>query len=150
MKVRCLLVHVQNRTHDVLLAMLFLCPFNRLPAPLHQPVLLDDLCHTLDRSTQAYLDAAYLIFPDFAIVFIAVGILLMTDSIKPFLDGCAPAYLPCFLYKLLVMFGKITALDVVRHMFRTVRLLPLDMGRVGYLWTIAFRVMTNCVVAHIF
>lgn len=35
-------------------------------------------------------------------------------------------------------------------MFRSVRLLPLDMGRVGHRWTVAFRVMTDCIVAHIF
>lgn len=74
----------------------------------------------------------------------------MTDSIKSFLDGCAAANLPGFLYKLLVMSGKVSALDVVRHMLRSVRLLPLDMGGVGHRWTVAFLIMADCIVAHIF
>ena len=96
------------------------------------------------------LDAAYLTLPDLALVFIAVGILLMTDSIKPVLDGCAATYLPGFLYELFVMLGKVAALDVVRHMLPAVRLLPLDMGGVRHRWTVAFLIMADCVVAHIF
>jgi hypothetical protein len=130
--------------------MFYLRPLDRLPAPLHKPALLDDLSHTLDRCAHANLDAAYLTFPDLALVFIAVGILLMTNSIKPFLDGCAAANLPGFLYKILVMSGKVSALDVVRHMLRSVRLLSLDMGGVGHRWTVAFLIMADCIVAHIF
>ena len=101
------------------------------------------------RQPCADLDTAYLTFPNLALVFIAVGILLMTDGIKPVLDGCAAAYLPGFLYELLVVLGKVAALDVVRHMLPAVRLLPLDMGGVGHRWTVAFLIMADCIVAHI-
>ena len=150
MKVRGLLVHVKNRTHDVLLAVFPLRPFHGFTAPVHQPSLSDNFRHSLRRSTQPYLDAAHLVFPDLALVFVAVLVRLMLDGHETLLDGGGAPDLTGFRNELPVMLCEVGTLDVVGYVLRAVSLLPLDVGRVGDWRPIALVVMADNVIAHFF
>lgn len=149
MKVRCLLVHVQHGTDDILLPVFTLRPLHRLTAPIHQPALCYNLGHSLRRRAETDFNTAHLIFPDFTLILVTVLIGLILDSHKPFLDGSGASCLPRLSYELTVMSSQIRPLDVIGNANRAVRRLPLDVGSVVDRRSVAFGIMAYNVVSHI-